>query len=57
MNTYYYDCGWRGGVVVMAENEEEAWKILEEGKSIHYDRKKKLIELLPGTFYDFYGDS
>lgn len=56
MKTYYCDLGWEGGVVVMAENEEDALKIVNE-KSYHKGYVYGLTELKPGEFHDFLGDS
>lgn len=56
MKTYYCDLSWEGGVVVVAENEQEAWKIINE-KSYHKGYVRSLEELKPGEIYDFLGDS
>lgn len=56
MKTYYCDLGWRGGVVVVAENEQEALKIVNEN-SYHKGSVTILTELKPGKLYDFLGDS
>ena len=56
MKTYYCDLGWRGGVVIVAENEEEAFKILREDNGWH-SKVDNLVELKPREVYTFYGDS
>lgn len=57
MKTYYCDLGWRGGVVVAAENEQRALELFKT--SYHYQFEENLvpIELKPGEVYDFLGDS
>jgi hypothetical protein len=56
MKTYYCDLGWRGGVVVVAENEQVALKLVKE-QGYHKDYVSILTELNPHEVYTFYGDS
>lgn len=56
MSTYYYDLGWQGGVVVVAENEEKALELVKE-KSGHAEDIKKLTLLNPNEVYTFWGDT
>lgn len=56
MNTYYYDFGWEGGVVVVAETEEKALELIKK-ESYHGNYVGKLNLLKPGEVYTFMGDS
>lgn len=57
MKTYYCDFGWRGGVVVVAENAEEALKLISQQSHNVPTSLDRLTEIKPGEVYTFFGGS
>lgn len=56
MKTFICDLGWRGGLVVVAESKEEAFKIIQSKDTYSEIDIDELYEVLPNTKYRFYGD-
>lgn len=57
MKTYYCDFGWRGGVVVVADNAEEALKLISQQSHNIPSSLDRLTEIKPGEVYTFFGGS
>jgi len=57
MKTYYCDFGWRGGVVVVANNAEEALKLISQQSHNVPSSLDRLTEIKPGEVYTFFGGS
>jgi len=58
MHIFSQDCGYRGGIVVVADNEEEARKIMAQSP-INYEPNGPVEkeEIKNGIMISFFGDA
>jgi hypothetical protein len=56
MNIYVMDCGWRGSILAVAENEAQAREFMRDSYNYDEENELEVLEYKPGLLWVDMGD-